>query len=94
LRRRRDQAPGHGTIFDQARRSFGAVRGVVDIVAWPKLAPLSAFSDADYEWQFDGRPPDASLPCRSARPGRRKVARGRDSAFVGSISGIACLPNK
>ncbi len=40
-------------IFATARESLGSVRGIVDIVGMAKLGPLSSFSDADYEWQFD-----------------------------------------
>src|SRR5882672_8847266 len=58
------QRPDMERVFDQARRLFGAVRGIVDIVGMAKLAPL--------------------------------VAEGGGGAitFVGSISGVACLPNE
>jgi len=45
--------PDMERVFKQARSAFGSVRGIVDIVGMAKLAPLSAFTDADYEWQLD-----------------------------------------
>jgi NAD(P)-dependent dehydrogenase (short-subunit alcohol dehydrogenase family) len=80
-------------VFKQARESFGAVRGIVDIVGMAKLAPISAFSDADYEWQLDVGLRHAFLALQIGAP---LVAEGGGGAitFVGSISGIACLPNE
>src|SRR5882672_6320379 len=64
-----------------------------DIVGMAKLAPLSAFTDADYDWQFDIGLRHAFLALQIGAP---LVAEGGGGAitFVGSISGIACLPNE
>src|SRR5258707_15003658 len=85
--------PDMERVFDQARRSFGAVRGIVDIVGMAKLAPLSAFTDADYEWQFDVGLRHAFLALQIAGP---LVAEGGGGGicFVGCVSGIACLPHE
>ena len=85
--------PDMERVFNQARSSFGAVRGIVDIVGMAKLAPLSAFTDADYEWQFDVGLRHAFLALQIGAP---LVAEGGGGAitFVGSISGVACLPNE
>jgi NAD(P)-dependent dehydrogenase (short-subunit alcohol dehydrogenase family) len=80
-------------VFATARDAFGAVRGIVDIVGMAKLAPIAAFTDADYEWQFDVVLRHAFLALQIGGP---LVADGGGGAitFVGSISGNACLPNE
>jgi NAD(P)-dependent dehydrogenase (short-subunit alcohol dehydrogenase family) len=85
--------PDMERVFNQARSSFGSVRGIVDIVGMAKLAPLSAFTDADYDWQFDVGLRHAFLALQIGAP---LVAEGGGGAitFVGSISGVACLPNE
>ena len=85
--------PDMERVFKEARSAFGSVRGIVDIVGMAKLAPLSAFTDADYEWQFDVGLRHAFLALQLGAP---LVAEGGGGAvtFVGSISGLACLPNE
>ena len=80
-------------IFATARETLGGVRGIVDIVGMAKLGPLSSFSDADYEWQFDVVLRHAFLALQLGAP---LVAQSGGGAitFVGSISGNACLPNE
>jgi NAD(P)-dependent dehydrogenase (short-subunit alcohol dehydrogenase family) len=80
-------------IFATAKQAFGNVRGVVDIVGMAKLAPLGAFTDADYEWQFDIGFRHAYLALQIGAP---VVADSGGGSFtcVGSISGIGSLPNE
>ena len=80
-------------VFTVAREALGGVRGIVDIVGMAKLGPLSSFSDADYEWQFDVVLRHAFLALQLGAP---LVAQSGGGAitFVGSISGNACLPNE
>jgi NAD(P)-dependent dehydrogenase (short-subunit alcohol dehydrogenase family) len=80
-------------IFATAREKLGSVRGIVDIVGMAKLGPLSSFSDADYDWQFDVVLRHAFLALQIGAP---LVAESGGGAitFVGSISGAACLPNE
>ena len=80
-------------VFATARETLGGVRGIVDIVGMAKLGPLSSFSDADYEWQFDVVLRHAFLALQLGAP---LVAQSGGGAitFVGSISGNACLPNE
>jgi NAD(P)-dependent dehydrogenase (short-subunit alcohol dehydrogenase family) len=87
------QRPDMERVFKQASTSFGSVRGIVDIVGMAKLAPLSAFTDADYDWQFNIGLRHAFLALQLGAP---LVAEGGGGAitFVGSISGMACLPNE
>ena len=80
-------------IFASARESFGSVRGIVDIVGMAKLGPLSSFSDADYEWQFDVVLRHAFLALQIGAP-LIAESGGGTITFVGSISGEACLPNE
>jgi NAD(P)-dependent dehydrogenase (short-subunit alcohol dehydrogenase family) len=73
-------------IFASARERFGSVRGIVDIVGMAKLGPLSSFSDADYEWQFDVVLRHAFLALQIGGP-LVAEAGGGAITFVGSISG-------
>lgn len=87
------QRPDMERIFATARKAFGNVRGVVDIVGMAKLAPLTAFTDADYEWQFDVGLWHAYLVLQIGAP-MMAESGGGSFTFVGSISGIGCLPNE
>jgi NAD(P)-dependent dehydrogenase (short-subunit alcohol dehydrogenase family) len=79
-------------VFQQARSSIGSVRGIVDIVGMAKLAPISSFTDADYDWQFDVVLRHAFLALQIGAP--MVAESGGAITFVGSISGSACLPNE
>src|SRR5882672_555441 len=80
-------------LFDTAREKVGPVRGIVDIVGMAKLGPLSSFSDADYEWQFDVVLRHAFLALQIGAPLMAESGGGAIT-FVGSISGTSCLPNE
>src|SRR5258706_9439868 len=80
-------------LFDTAREKVGPVRGIVDIVGMAKLGPMSSFSDADYEWQFDVVLRHAFLALQIGGPLIAESGGGAIT-FVGSISGEACLPNE
>ena len=80
-------------IFATARERLGSVRGIVDIVGMAKLGPLSSFSDADYEWQFDVVLRHAFLALQIGGPLVAECGGGAIT-FVGSISGEASLPNE
>jgi NAD(P)-dependent dehydrogenase (short-subunit alcohol dehydrogenase family) len=80
-------------IFATAHDKLGSVRGLVDIVGMAKLGPLVAFSDADYEWQFDVVLRHAFLALQLGAP-LIAESGGGTLTFVGSISGASCLPNE
>ena len=80
-------------VFATARDVLGGVRGIVDIVGMAKLAPISGFTDADYEWQFDVVLRHAFLALQIGAPLIAESGGGAIT-FVGSISGSACLPSE
>jgi NAD(P)-dependent dehydrogenase (short-subunit alcohol dehydrogenase family) len=80
-------------VFDLAREKLQRVRGIVDIVGMAKLGPMSSFTDADYEWQFDVVLRHAFLALQLGAP-LLEQSGGGAITFVGSISGEACLPNE
>jgi NAD(P)-dependent dehydrogenase (short-subunit alcohol dehydrogenase family) len=80
-------------VFATAKEAFGGVRAVVDIVGMAKLAPLSAFTDADYDWQFNIGLRHAFLALQIGAPVMSESGGG-SFTFVGSISGVGCLPNE
>ena len=43
-------------VFAMVCDTFGAVRGIVDIVGMAKLAPIAGFTDADYARLQSARP--------------------------------------
>ncbi len=80
-------------VFATAKKEFGGVRGVVDIVGMARLKPLSSFTDEDYEWQFDIGLRHAYLALQIGAPILAESGGG-SITFVGSISGVGSLPNE
>ena len=70
--------------FEEAKRRFGGVHGVVDIIGIAKLQPLADFSDDDWNWQFDLVVRHAFL---TLQIGADYVGAGGSFTMVGSLSG-------
>jgi len=83
--------PDMERVFDQARRSFGAVRGVVDIVGMAKLRAPLGFQRCGLRVAIRRRPP-ARLPCPADRraPWSPKVAAARSLSWARSRASLAC----
>jgi NAD(P)-dependent dehydrogenase (short-subunit alcohol dehydrogenase family) len=80
-------------VFDTARRSFGRVRGVVDIIGVAGIKALSAVDDAGWDQQFDIVLRHAYLAIQVG--GEMMAADGGGCfAFVGSMSGNRAVPNQ
>jgi len=80
-------------IFETARRAFGRVHGVVDIIGVAGIKPLSAVDDTGWEQQFDIVLRHAYLAIQVG--GEMMAADGGGSlAFVGSMSGHRAVPNQ
>jgi NAD(P)-dependent dehydrogenase (short-subunit alcohol dehydrogenase family) len=80
-------------VFDTARRAFGRVHGVVDIIGVAGIKPLAAVDDASWTQQFDIVLRHAYLAIQIG--GEMIAADGGGSfAFVGSMSGNRAVPNQ
>ena len=80
-------------VFDTARREFGRVQGVVDIIGVAGIKPLAAVDDASWAQQFDIVLRHAYLAIQIG--GEMMAADGGGSfAFVGSMSGNRAVPNQ
>lgn len=73
-------------VFDEARRTLGPVRGVVDIIGVARIKSLADVSDADWRWQFDMVLRHAML---TLQIGAEAVAEagGGPISLVGSFAG-------
>lgn len=80
-------------VFETARKAFGRVRGVVDIIGVAGIKPLSDVDDAAWNQQFDIVLRHAYLAIQVG--GEMMAADGGGSiAFVGSMSGNRAVPNQ
>lgn len=70
--------------FVEAKRRFGGVHGVIDIIGIAKLQPLADFSDDDWNWQFDMVVRHAFL---TLQIGAEFVGPGGSFTMVGSLAG-------
>jgi NAD(P)-dependent dehydrogenase (short-subunit alcohol dehydrogenase family) len=77
--------------FDAALRSFGEVRGVVDIIGMADLRPVAEFDDAAWSRQFDVVVRHAFL---AVQIGGELIAKagGGTITFVGSVAGDRIIP--
>lgn len=80
-------------VFDTARRQFGRVHGVVDIVGVAGIKPLSAVDDAAWDRQFDIVLRHAWLAIQIGGE-MMKSDGGGTFAFVGSLAGDRAVPNE
>ena len=81
-------------LFAAASRHFGAqLAGLVDVVGIARNGPFASFDDDALDWQFNIILRHAILAMQIGGPllGRNG---GGSMTFVGSISGIANLPNQ
>lgn len=80
-------------IFATAKRAFGRVQGVVDIIGVSGIRPLSQFTDEAWSQQFDIVLRHAFL---AIQIGAEVMARdgGGTMAFVGSMGGTRVVPNQ
>ena len=80
-------------IFQTARREFGRVHGVVDIIGVSGIKPLAAFDDAAWAQQFDIVLRHAYLAVQIA--GEMMAADGGGTiTFVGSMAGDRAVVNQ
>jgi NAD(P)-dependent dehydrogenase (short-subunit alcohol dehydrogenase family) len=80
-------------VFATARKSFGRVHGVVDIIGVAGIKPLAEVDDAGWDAQFDIVLRHAWLAIQVG--GEMMAADGGGSmAFVGSMSGNRAVPNQ
>jgi len=80
-------------VFETARREFGRVHGVVDIIGVAGIKPLSAVDDDGWAQQFDIVLRHAFLAIQIG--GEMMAADGGGCmAFVGSMSGNRAVPNQ
>ncbi|QBR03891.1 SDR family oxidoreductase [Paraburkholderia pallida] len=80
-------------VFDTARRQFGRVHGVVDIIGVAGIKPLSAVDDDSWAQQFDIVLRHAYLAVQIGGE-MMKADGGGTFAFVGSLAGERCVPNE
>lgn len=80
-------------VFDTARRQFGRVHGVVDIIGVAGIKPLSAVDDASWDRQFDIVLRHAWLAIQIGGE-MMKTDGGGTFAFVGSLAGDRAVPNE
>ncbi|WP_043287728.1 SDR family NAD(P)-dependent oxidoreductase [Paraburkholderia oxyphila] len=80
-------------IFDTARRQFGRVHGVVDIIGVAGIKPLSAVDDDSWAQQFDIVLRHAYLAVQIGGE-MMKADGGGTFTFVGSLAGERCVPNE
>lgn len=76
-------------LFEDAKRRFGQVAGIVDILGMAKLKPLSQFTDEEWNWQFEVVLRHMFLTLQLGAPA---MSNGGAIVFVGSISGDLCVP--
>lgn len=80
-------------IFATAKREFGRVHGVVDIIGVAEIKPLSQVTDESWAQQFDIVLRHALLAIQVG--GEMMAADGGGTiAFVGSMSGERAVPNQ
>jgi len=80
-------------VFATARREFGRVQGIVDIIGVAGIRPLSQFTDESWNQQFDIVLRHAFLAIQIG--GEMMAADGGGSmAFVGSMGGERAVPNQ
>lgn len=80
-------------VFETAKREFGRVHGVVDIVGVAGIKPLSAVTDDSWNQQFDIVLRHAFLAIQIG--GEMMAADGGGSiAIVGSMSGNRAVPSQ
>jgi NAD(P)-dependent dehydrogenase (short-subunit alcohol dehydrogenase family) len=81
-------------VFNKAHELFGvSFYGVVDIVGMARNGAMSGMTDEDLTWQFNIVFRHALLATQIAAP--MLSSRGGGAiAFVGSLSGMAALPNQ
>jgi NAD(P)-dependent dehydrogenase (short-subunit alcohol dehydrogenase family) len=80
-------------IFDTAKREFGRVHGVVDIIGVAGIKPLSAVTDESWNQQFDIVLRHAFLAIQIG--GEMMAADGGGTiAIVGSMSGNRAVPKQ
>lgn len=80
-------------VFATARREFGRVHGVVDVIGVAGIKPLPEVDDAGWDAQFDIVLRHAFLAIQIG--GEMMAAAGGGSiAFVGSMSGNRAVPNQ
>jgi NAD(P)-dependent dehydrogenase (short-subunit alcohol dehydrogenase family) len=77
-------------LFEDAKRRFGRVAGIVDILGMAKLQPLSQFTDEEWNWQFEVVLRHMFLTLQLGVPSMSDG--GGPIVFVGSISGDLCVP--
>ena len=80
-------------IFDTARKAFGRVQGVVDIIGVAGIKPLAQVDDMGWNQQFDIVLRHALLAIQIG--GEMMAADGGGTiTFVGSMSGDRAVPNQ
>ena len=80
-------------VFDTARRHFGRIHGVVDIIGIAGVKPLAEFDDEAWNLQFDVVVRHAFLAVQIAGE-MMKADGGGTFAFVGSLAGERVVPNE
>lgn len=84
--------PDMERVFDTARREFGSVAGVVDIIGLAGIRPLASVDDAAWAKQYDIVLRHAYLAIQIG--GEAMKAEGGTMAFVGSLAGNRAVPNE
>jgi NAD(P)-dependent dehydrogenase (short-subunit alcohol dehydrogenase family) len=80
-------------VFDTARKQFGRIHGVVDIIGVAGIKPLAAVDDASWDQQFDIVVRHAYLAIQIGGE-MMKADGGGTFAFVGSLAGDRAVPNE
>ncbi|MFD1557294.1 SDR family NAD(P)-dependent oxidoreductase [Paraburkholderia silviterrae] len=80
-------------VFDTARKHFGRIHGVVDIIGVAGIKPLAAVDDASWDQQFDIVVRHAYLAIQIGGE-MMKADGGGTFAFVGSLAGDRAVQNE
>lgn len=80
-------------VFETARKHFGRIHGVVDIIGVAGIKPLAAVDDASWDQQFDIVVRHAFLAIQIGGE-MMKADGGGTFAFVGSLAGDRAIPNE
>ncbi|MDW3688857.1 SDR family oxidoreductase [Cupriavidus sp. CV2] len=80
-------------VFDTARKHFGRVHGVIDIIGVAGIKPFSAVDDESWDRQFDIVVRHAYLAIQIGGE-MMKADGGGIFAFVGSLAGNRAIPNE
>ncbi|QOT81925.1 SDR family NAD(P)-dependent oxidoreductase [Cupriavidus basilensis] len=80
-------------VFDTARKQFGRVHGVIDIIGVAGIKPLAEFDDEAWDRQFDIVVRHAYLAIQIGGE-MMKADGGGSLVFVGSLAGNRAVPNE